>query len=85
MNGKWIVFSSKRGDGLTARPYFAYFGTEDSVGKPFVLPQKDPSLYQRLGKTFNRPELVTGKIKTGPIDFMKASKQDPLKAKWIGN
>ncbi|OFX41109.1 MAG: hypothetical protein A2X05_11580 [Bacteroidetes bacterium GWE2_41_25] len=84
-NGKWIVFSSKRGDGLTARPYFAYFGTEDSVGKPFVLPQKDPSLYQRLGKTFNRPELVTGKIKTGPIDFMKASKQDPLKAKWIGN
>jgi len=84
-NGKWLVFSSKRGDGLTARPYFAYFGTEDSVGKPFVLPQKDPSLYKRLGKTFNRPELVTGKIKKGPRDFMEASKKEPVKAKWIGN
>lgn len=83
-NGKWLVFSSKRGDGLTARPYFAYFGSQDSVGKPFVLPQRDPSLYKRLGKTFNRPELVTGKIKIGPRDFMKASKDDPLKAIWIG-
>ena len=83
-NGKWIVFSSKRGDGLTARPYFAYFGTEDSVGNPFVLPQEDPSLYKRMEKTFNRPELVTGKIETGPRDFKKASGQDPLKAKWIG-
>ena len=23
-NGKWLVFSSKRGDGLTARPYISY-------------------------------------------------------------
>ena len=84
-SGKWIVFSSKREDGLTARPYFAYFASPDSVGKPFVLPQKDPTLYKRLEKTFNRPELVTGRVKTGPEDFMKASKQDPLKAIWIGN
>jgi len=84
-NGKWIVFSSKRIDGLTARPYFAYFGSSFSIGKPFVLPQKDPVLYKRLARTFNRPELVTGKIKTGPRDFMKASKQDLVKAKWIGN
>jgi dipeptidyl aminopeptidase/acylaminoacyl peptidase len=84
-NGKWIVFSSKRIDGLTARPYFAYLMSPDSVGKPFVLPQKDPTLYSRMEKTFNRPEFVTGKIKTDPRDFMKASKQDPLKAKWIGN
>jgi Tol biopolymer transport system component len=84
-NGKWIVFSSKRIDGLTARPHFAYFMSPDSIGKPFVLPQKDPSLYRRLEKTFNRPELVTGKIKTDPHDFMKASGQEPVKAKWIGN
>jgi hypothetical protein len=84
-NGKWIVFSSKRIDGLTARPYFAYLMSPDSVGKPFVLPQKDPTLYRRMEKTFNRPELVTGKIITSPRDFMKASKQDPMKAKWIGN
>jgi hypothetical protein len=54
------------------------------VGKPFVLPQKVPTLYRRLEKTFNRPELVSGKIKAGPKDFMKASKENPLKAVWTG-
>jgi hypothetical protein len=84
-NGRWIVFSSKRVDGLTARPYFAYFASPDSVGKPFVLPQKDPTLYKRLPKTFNRPELVTGKANVGPRDFGKASEKNSLKASWIGN
>jgi len=82
-NSKWLVFSSKRGDGLTARPYFSYIGSSDKVGKPFILPQKDPALYQRLAKTFNRPEFITGKIKIGPRDFARASKKDPLKAKWV--
>lgn len=82
-NGKWLVFSSKRGDGLTARPYFAYINSPDSTGKPFVLPQKDPSLYGRLDKTFNRPEFITGKIKAGPREFMRAAKQKPIEAIWI--
>jgi hypothetical protein len=84
-NGKWIVFSSKRGDGITARPYFAYFGSPDEVGKPFVLPQKDPTLYKRLDKTFNRPEFVTGKIRVGPRDFAAASRKDPVHANWSDN
>jgi dipeptidyl aminopeptidase/acylaminoacyl peptidase len=81
-NGKWLVFSSKRGDGLTARPYFSYFESPDSCGKPFVLPQKDPTLYRRLEKTFNRPEFITGKINIGPRDFVRASEQPPVKPKW---
>ena len=81
-NGRWLVFSSKRGDGLTARPYFAYFGSPDNVGKPFVLPQKDPTLYKRMEETFNRPEFVSGKINVGPRDFARASKEEPLKATW---
>jgi hypothetical protein len=83
-NGKWIVFSSKRGDGLTARPYFVYFGSPDNVGKPFILPQKDPTLYKWTEKTFNRPEFLTGKIKTGPRDFERASKKESIKAIWTG-
>jgi Tol biopolymer transport system component len=82
-NGKWLVFSSKRDDGLTARPYFSYFGNPDSVGKPFVLPQKDPTLYKRLEKTFNRPEFVTGRIDIGPRDFARASGNKPVKPKWV--
>lgn len=81
-NGKWLVFSSKRGDGLTARPYFAYFGSPDNVGKPFVLPQKDPTFYRWLVKTYNKPEFVTGKINLGPRDFAHAANREPLKAGW---
>jgi dipeptidyl aminopeptidase/acylaminoacyl peptidase len=82
-NGKWLVFSSKRGDGLTARPYFAYFGSADNIGKPFVLPQKDPTLYDRMEKTFNRPEFVSGRINVGPRDFARASKKVPVKTQWV--
>jgi hypothetical protein len=83
-DGKWLVFSSKRGDGLTARPYFAYFGSPDQVGKPFVLPQKDPTLYKKLVKTFNKPEFVTGKINLGSRDFEHASREKSIKAVWGG-
>jgi len=81
-NGRWLVFSSKRGDGLTARPYFSHFVSPDSTGKPFVLPQKDPALYRRLEKTFNRPEFVTGMIDIGPRDFERASDATPVKPVW---
>jgi hypothetical protein len=84
-NGRWLVFSSKRGDGLTARPYFSYFGSPVNVGKPFVLPQKDPTLYKRFEKTFNRPEFIKGKINVGPRDFDRASKREVKKAKWGDN
>ena len=83
-NGRWLMFSSKRTDGLTARPYFAYFGPDGQTGKPFVLPQKDPELYMRMIKTFNRPEFMTGRIKSGPRSFERASKKDAVKAGWKG-
>ena len=78
-NSRWLVFSSKRDDGLTARLYFAYIGSSDQIGKPFVLPQKDPTLYDHLLKTFNRPEFVTGKIHAGPRDFARAAGKAAVK------
>ena len=79
-NSKWLVFSSKRVDGLTARPYFAYIGSADNIGKPFVLPQKDPTLYKTMLTTFNKPEFVTGKVNLGPRDFLRAAKRESTKA-----
>jgi hypothetical protein len=84
-NSKWLIFSSKRGDGLTARPYIAYFGAEDNIGKPFVLPQKDPTLYSRLIKTFNIPEFVTGKVKVDSRDISRVARDESLNANWGGN
>lgn len=62
-SGHWFVFSSKRLDGLWARPFFAYFNSQTGkAGKPFLLPQKDPHFYDNFTKTFNLPELVKGSI-----------------------
>ena len=80
-NGKWLVFSSKRLDGRSARPYFAHIDSIGNQGKEFVLPQKDPSLYSRMLESFNVPELVNGRIKLKPRDFVNATRQEALKAK----
>ena len=57
-NSRWIVFSSKRPDGLVARPHFAHVDADGNVSKPFVLPQKDPAFYDGYIRTFNVPVLI---------------------------
>jgi hypothetical protein len=79
-NGKWLVFSSKRTDGRSTRPFFAYFESWDSTGKPFILPQKDPAYYDKLMESFNIPEFVSGRIRFSPRDFAKVSGSESIKA-----
>ena len=62
-NGKWMVFSSKRRDGLFARPYLTYIDQDGKASKPLVMPQEDPRFYDSLNKTYNLPQLVTAPIK----------------------
>ena len=62
-NGRWIVFSSKRRNGrLFARLYFSYIDADGRSHKPVVLPQKDPTFYDSFLKTYNAPELATGRV-----------------------
>lgn len=63
-DGHWLVFSSKREDGLWARPYICFFHpATGEAGKPFLLPQRDPDHYNRCTFTYNLPELVKGTVK----------------------
>jgi Tol biopolymer transport system component len=78
-NGKWLVFSSKRYDGRTTRPYISFIGPDGKSARPFMLPQKDPDLYNSMIESFNIPELVKGRIMAGPRDFLKATKQQVVK------
>jgi Tol biopolymer transport system component len=65
--GRWIVFSSRRDDGLLyTRPYFTYFDTSGQMHKPFVLPQKSTMHYFKIMKSYNLPELVTSKVDLNP-------------------
>lgn len=61
-SGRWIVFSSRRMDGLYTRPFFTHFNADGTFTKPFVLPQKDSEYYMRLMKSFNIPEFVSGRV-----------------------
>lgn len=54
-NGKWVVFSSRRDDGLYTRPYFSHF-ENGKFSKPFALPQYDADYTNRLMKSYNIPE-----------------------------
>jgi hypothetical protein len=78
-NGRWLVFSSKRSDGRSTRPYIAWIDENGRSAKPFMLPQKDPEFYHSLIESYNIPEFVTGKIKAGPRDFARATKLTALK------
>jgi len=71
-NGRWMVFSSKRIDGVLARPHFAYMDAGGHASKPFVLPQKDPHFYEYFIKTYNIPELITGTVKSDPKELGRA-------------
>lgn len=62
-NSHWFVFSSRRGDGLYTRPYFASIDENGKATKPFVLPQEDPRFYDSFLFSFNVPEFVTSQVR----------------------
>ena len=60
-SGRWMVFSSRRGDCLYTRPYFTYIDGEGKASKPFLLPQKNPgAYYKRLMESYNLPAFLNG-------------------------
>ena len=75
-NSRWIVFSSRRIDGLYTRPYFAYIDEEGNASKPFLLPQKDTDYYHRFMKSYNIPEFITGKVSSKIRALSTLAKED---------
>lgn len=57
-NGKWVIFSSRRIDGLYTRPFIAHFDGKGHFSKPFYLPQNRADHHQRLMKSYNIPEFT---------------------------
>jgi dipeptidyl aminopeptidase/acylaminoacyl peptidase len=82
-NGRWIVFSSKRDDGLFTRPYFSHIDSLGNASKPFVLPQENPLFYKTCLEIYNVPEFVKEAVHINPRALAEAafSKEDALTAK----
>ena len=60
-NSRWLVFSSRRDDGLFTRPYFCHIDAKGVVGRPFMLPQRNPRrFYRNRFLSFNVPEFIIG-------------------------
>ena len=63
-NSRWLVFASRRMDGLFTRPYFTYIDKKGNCTKAFVLPQRHPKhYYDNQFDSYNIPELITGEVK----------------------
>jgi len=77
-NGRWIVFDSRRDDGLFTRLWITYFGLDQKFSKPFILPQKNPQHNESFLKSYNRPEFISTKLTLNPRIISKYVKEDAL-------
>ena len=81
-NGRWVVFSSRRGDGGYTRPFIAHIDANGHGSKPFELPQADPDYHRQFMKSYNIPEFMKGRVEVTPQAFarvLKASDGEPVK------
>ena len=67
LNSRWILFTSRRDDGLYTQLYFAHIDQDGKASKPFRLPQKNPKEYDvESVNSFNTPDFAKS-----PIDLTK--------------
>ncbi len=77
-NSRWLVFASRRLDGLHSRPYICHIDEDGNSGKPFLLPQKNPAEYYAAQmNSFNIPELMSRRVTVNPHDIAAALRGTP--------
>lgn len=77
-NSRWVIFSSKREDGIFARPYICHIDEQGRCGKPFLMPQEDPTFYSRFLMTYNLPDLITEPVKVTDTELVNAINSPPI-------
>ena len=71
-NSRWVIFASKREDGIFGRLYITHLDADGRFSKPFVLPQEDPGFNSRCLMTFNRPEFVSEPVTVTAAELARA-------------
>ncbi|MBQ8443111.1 MAG: PD40 domain-containing protein [Bacteroides sp.] len=72
-NGRWLVYSSRRIDGLYTHPHLIHIDAEGKAGKPFILPQENASFYSSYMQSFNIPEFVKGPVEYSTHDIVNTT------------
>jgi hypothetical protein len=84
-NSRWVVFSSRRLDGMTSKPYICHIDGEGNISKPFAVPQRDPAFYRIDHRNFSRPELLKGKVRLRFNDFGNVIFKEATPARYTGD
>jgi len=72
--GRWVVFSSRRMDGLYMNAYIAHVDENGKPDLPFLLPQEDPDFHSSFLFSFNLPEFAIKPVPVNSIQIEKAAK-----------
>lgn len=75
-NGRWLVFSSRRIDGLYTRPYLTHIGADGVATKPFQIPQKHVLYDYYFMKSYNLPDFMTGPVSVPSSKLEQSAKFD---------
>ncbi len=72
-NSHWMVFSSRRTNGLFTRPFITYIDGNGKAHKAFMLPQKNPlKYYEQQMVSYNIPELMIRKATVNKHKIVEA-------------
>lgn len=74
-NGRWVVVSSRRDNGLYTLPYLCHIALDGRPSKPFLLPQEDPDTYDHSLYSYNLPEFITSEVDINPYTLQHAAKK----------
>ena len=76
LNSRWILFTSRRDDGLYTQLYFAHVDKNGKASKPFRLPQLNPKEYDvESVYSINTPDFAKS-----PIDLISRDIYQKLKS-----
>lgn len=76
-NGRWMVFSSRRIDGLYSRLFFTHIDNGGEASKPFLLPQREPAHNDARMQSYNTPEFIKGEVKISPRTLRRTARSEP--------
>lgn len=78
-NSRWVVFSSRRGDGLFTRVYITYIDADGNAHTPFILPQKKGDFYTKQMYSYNIPEMMKGPVTVDRHTLIKTLRGKDIK------
>jgi len=84
-SSRWFVYSSRRMDGLYTQLFLCHIDESGNIGKPFLLPQRNPKeYYSKLFFSFNVPEFITSPVcfnTRKAVGLINSKKREPFKSR----